>query len=244
MAAGAFAHLTALQTPAGSFKPKMADGITQWRDSFGAPLTLAGATGPMSIYSGPNDWSSLPISFAPNPVECSWAGPNIGDLNCTSCTLGYETTSADNTNCTKPEFRPSREWAPDYSLLRLQDTSTASITHSGQADALTANTSLLMTGHTYTIPPPQLEPKAKHFVGYEQSNTEKIHYELDFSRGAEVDLGCGTTVVGDTSEDERIPKNDYTKHPLSMCAKFSRCQLACTRSAPFRRCYRACRIIT
>lgn len=42
----------------------------------------------------------------------------------------------------------------------------------------------------------------------------KIHYELDFSLGAEVDIGCGTAVVGDGSSDLNIPKSVHT-HPLS-----------------------------
>ena len=41
------------------------------------------------------------------------------------------------------------------------------------------------------------------------------HYELDFSLGAEVDLGCGTAVVGDATNDGNVPKSQ-TRHPLSM----------------------------
>ena len=70
------------------------------------------------------------------------------------------------------------------------------------------------------IPPllqaPRLEPKERRFVGYEQPYT-KIHYELDFSRGADVDIGCGTTVVGDSTEDGLIPRTRFT-HPCSMHA--------------------------
>jgi len=71
-----------------------------------------------------------------------------------------------------------------------------------------------LTKHTYTIPGPQLEPKESKFAGYEQPYS-KIHYELDFSRGAQVDIGCGTAVVGDGSRDANIPKDVYA-HPASM----------------------------
>lgn len=45
----------------------------------------------------------------------------------------------------------------------------------------------------------------------------RITYELDFSLGAEVDLGCGTAVVGNGAGDANIPKSVYA-HPLSMQA--------------------------
>ena len=52
------------------------------------------------------------------------------------------------------------------------------------------------------------------FVGYKQPYSS-IRYELDFSLGAEVDLGCGTTVVGNGAGDTQISKEMF-KHPLSM----------------------------
>ena len=52
------------------------------------------------------------------------------------------------------------------------------------------------------------------FVGYKQPYS-RIRYELDFSLGAEVDLGCGTAVVGNGAGDKNIPK-DVFAHPLSM----------------------------
>ena len=63
---------------------------------------------------------------------------------------------------------------------------------------------------------PQLEPKERHYVGYKPPHTQ-IFYELDFSRGAEVDIGCGTTIVGDSIEDKLIPRTLFT-HPCSMHA--------------------------
>ena len=55
----------------------------------------------------------------------------------------------------------------------------------------------------------------------------KIQYELDWTRGAEVDLGCGTMAVGDSTRDPLISKaGPFTypggpsvsgpKHPNSM----------------------------
>ena len=52
------------------------------------------------------------------------------------------------------------------------------------------------------------------FVGYKQPYS-RIRYELDFSPGAEVDLGCGTAVIGNGEFDSNIPKDVFT-HPLSM----------------------------
>ena len=68
--------------------------------------------------------------------------------------------------------------------------------------------------YTYTIPAPRLEPKEKMFVGYEQPYA-KIRYEIDFALGADVDIGCGTAVVGDGRNDVHISKDRFA-HPLSM----------------------------
>ena len=137
----------------------------------------------------------------------------MADVECSTCTLGYETTSASNTTCVQPEFRPYGGWqgSPDQAELQLRGIDNASI----RLDADRA-TPILLTEHTYTIPAPKLEPKERKFAGYQQPFL-KIRYELDFSRGAEVDIGCGTTVVGDGSVDKNIPKDqDGLKHPLSM----------------------------
>ena len=93
--------------------------------------------------------------------------------------------------------------------LQLRDTNNVPIERSADT-----NITVLLTEHTYTIPGPLLEPKDRRFVGYEQPYT-KIHYELDFSRGAEVDIGCGTAVVGDSTEDGWLDKSNAA-HPLSM----------------------------
>ena len=120
----------------------------------------------------------------------------MSDFNCSACRLGYESvTNAVNT-CVKPKFRPYKEWtdSDDQAELKLPAT--------------------LLTEHTYKIPPPQLTPIEQKFVGYKQPYS-KIHYELDFSLGAEVDIGCGTEVVGDGTEDPDISKS-VRAHPLSM----------------------------
>ena len=132
------------------------------------------------------------------------------DLECSRCVLGYETASATNTSCVKPAFRPYRGWAANYSRLRLEDT------RRGVAIGPDASTgvSILLTGHTYTTPAPRLEPKELHFVGYKPPHT-KILYELDFSRGAEVEIGCDVTAVGDSTKDGMVSKS-RGRHPLSM----------------------------
>ena len=146
-------------------------------------------------------------------MDCRWVGPLQSDLNCSGCVLGYETASSTkNTSCVKPPFRPYRGWSANHSWLRLQDTLRGTAAVRNASTGVTVAT--LLTGHTYSIPAPQLEPKERHYVGYKPPHTQ-IFYELDFSRGAEVDIGCGTTVVGDSTLDGMVSKNK-TKHPLSM----------------------------
>ena len=59
-----------------------------------------------------------------------------------------------------------------------------------------------------------LEPKERKFAGYKQPYL-KIHYELDFTTGAEVDIGCGTAAVGNGKGDADVSKS-LRAHPLSM----------------------------
>ena len=136
----------------------------------------------------------------------------LSDVNCSFCVLGFEVSSSSNTTCVQPEFRPFNGWegSSDQVELRLR----------GMDDVVLADTDAatptLLTEHTYTIPAPKLEPKERKFAGYAQPFL-KTRYELDFSRGAEVDIGCGTTVVGDGSVDQNIPKDELgLAHPLSM----------------------------
>lgn len=178
-----------------------------------------------------------------------------------TCVLGYEMSSATNTTCVKPEFRPHSGWegSSGQALLQLQGID------GGVLNGTDANTPpILLTEHTYTIPAPMLEPKERMFAGYQQPYVftpdlgqlvrmasapevcvhvrsiaamcatarrdrwylcctcivlncrySKIQYELDFSLGAEVDIGCGTAVVGDAAVDANIPRTTFA-HPLSM----------------------------
>jgi hypothetical protein len=45
----------------------------------------------------------------------------------------------------------------------------------------------------------------------------KIHYELDFQLGADVEIGCGSTVSADGTKDQKLSRDDWT-NPLSMVA--------------------------
>ena len=116
--------------------------------------------------------------------------------------------------CDKPEFRPYRGWqgSKERARLQLQDTRGAAV----KIDNGTGTTVVtLLTDQTYTIKAPKLlQQKDDMFVGYKQPYS-KIKYELDFLLGAEVDIGCGTSVVGNGAVDENIPKSVYA-HPLSM----------------------------
>ena len=162
-------------------------------------------------FGGGQDWAFPSISFAPNFVECLWIGPLVSDFNCSTCVLGYQTTSTSNTTCIMPDFRPYRGWASssDHTKLQIQDARGTAFDQANET-----STPILLTGHTYTISAPLLEPKERRFVGYRQPYS-RIRYELDFSRGAEVDIGCGTAVVGDGTGDANIPK-DVFAHPHSM----------------------------
>ena len=72
----------------------------------------------------------------------------MGTLLCVLA--GYETSSTSNTTCVKPGFRPYRDWADDYSRLKLRDTSGIAVEHVvGQGGTLQP---VLLTEHTYEIP--------------------------------------------------------------------------------------------
>ena len=168
----------------------------------------------LSLYGGHKDYTTPPIAFSPNPAKCRWNGPNLADFNCTSCSLGYETVSATNSTCVRPAFGPYREWRPNYARLTLHDTQPGAAIGRDTSPDGQESVGNILAGHTYTIPAPMLEPKDQMFSGYEQPYT-KIHYELDFTRGADVDIGCGTTIVGDTTKDATVSKSVFT-HPNSM----------------------------
>ena len=148
-------------------------------------------------------------------VECVWIGPYMIDYVCNNCILGYEQTSPDDPTCQKPKFGPHKGWegSPEREKLTIRGRNGMAVPRNPETSA-----PILLTEHTYTIPAPQLEPKARLFAGYEQPHS-KIKYELDFSLGADVDLGCGTSVFGNAGLDRNIPKRRYS-HPLSM-HKFS-----------------------
>ena len=168
----------------------------------------------LGSFGGNKDFASPPIAFAPNPVECVWVGPLVSDLDCTSCVLGFEIARPGNATCIKPEFRPHKGWAArsDRMQLELQHA------QSGRASARNnnSNTAVILTEHTYKIAAPDLEPKERKFVGYTQPST-KIHYEIDFALGAEEDIGCGTSVVGDGSNDGTVSKSLYVPALLWLC---------------------------
>ena len=209
VATSAFENLLLFRVRPEDFNPTNADG-TPYTDGSGIGIWRSAKLG---AFGNTQDFAFTPIQISPNPVDCVWVGPFMSDFDCSACRLGYESDPSAVNTCVKPEFRPYKRWADseDQAALELQDTAGATI----QIDANT-DTATLLTEHTYKIPPPLLTPIEKKFVGYEQPYS-KIHYELDFSLGAEVDIGCGTEVVGDGSKDPKIPKDVYA-HPASMYA--------------------------
>ena len=159
VAAGAFAVLTAMR-----FTPDIfAKDNAQWRDDFGTALWLQAGEG---RFGGGKSYAVVPIAWAPNMVECRYVGPYVSDLNCSTCVLGYETTSALNTTCVKPGFKPYRGWLADYSRLWPHDTHGLPAKGSARTAERTS-TPALLAQHTYTIPAPRLEPKERRFVGPE-----------------------------------------------------------------------------
>ena len=109
-------------------------------------------------FGGGDDWVLAPIALAPNPVECLWIGPLVSDFDCSTCVLGYETTSAEDTTCVKPEFRPYRGWATIAKGTRLQIQDVQGIAVELHQET---KTPILLTEHTYMIPAPLLEPKER-----------------------------------------------------------------------------------
>ena len=64
--------------------------------------------------------------------------------------VGYETSSTTNTTCVKPGFRPYRDWAANYSRLKLRDTSGIAVKHVVEQNGTLQP--VLLTEHTYEIP--------------------------------------------------------------------------------------------
>ena len=210
-AAEGFANLARLQVKPAVFNPTDADN-NPVKPLFGMGLWFNLERG---AFGGSRDFAAPIVSFSPNPVECLWTGPLVSDFNCSTCVLGYETASASNNTCVKPEFRPHKEWATSSDRIQLQFQDAQGTAIELDTDSSTrVDYSVLLTDRTYTIPAPLLEPKERKFVGYQQPYS-RIRYELDFSLGAEVDIGCGTAVVGNGEGDPNIPR-DLFAHPLSM----------------------------
>ena len=181
VAAEAFVNLKQFRVVPKDFNPKMEDG-SPYVNAYGLPIAPHPNDG-TGYFGGNFEWGFIPIGFSPNPAECVWIGPNMGDFDCSTCFLGYETTSTSDTTCIQPEFRPHKGWADssDRTLLKIPDTQRAD----GDEAKASTNTPVLLTGQTCTIPAPRLEPKERMFVGYAQPYTS-IRHELDFTRGAEV----------------------------------------------------------
>lgn len=214
VAPNAFARLTYLRVTPQQFNATNFDG-TPYQDAYGVGVWPH--ISKHGHFGGNESWAQTPISFSPNPVECLWVGPNVNDLNCSRCVLGYEIISEDNATCAKPKFKPKRGWgeSKEYSQLQLQlkDTRSKVVNNSSGTSTFT-----LETGQKYTVPASEnmniLSQKEVMFVGYKQPYS-KIKYELDFSLGANVDIGCDTSVVGNGAGDPNIPKSNFA-HPHSM----------------------------
>ena len=182
----------------------------RFTDATGIGIWPHTGTGYYAGTNGIEEFAWPAISLAPNPVECLWVGPMVSDLDCSTCILGYETTSANDTTCLKPAFGPNKKWAAsaERAGLQLEDADGVRVEPATNASGV-----VLLAGHTYRIPAPALVPKERKFAGYAQPDN-KIHYELDFSLGADVDIGCGTAVTGDGGKDKKILKTVWG-HPLS-----------------------------
>ena len=137
----------------------------------------------------------------------------MSDFNCTFCISGYEAKSTDDATCIVPaNFKPRRGWEGSLEQLQLRLLNTSGRAVKPDPDTGVA---VLLKGYAYTVSPPPLIPKENEFVGYAQPGAH-IQYELDFSLGAEVDIGCGTFAVGDGTHDPVTPKEFALRSPLSM----------------------------
>ena len=210
VATAAFGNLKALHFTRDEFEPKKADGSPYVND-IGMGLWLRFEKG---HFGADTDYAYPPIAFAPNPVKCVWTGPHIADLTCSSCVLGYETTSSTDNTCVKPRFRPFKDWESSDARAELQLQSTqGNMTRVATSSDGESGTPTILRGFEYSIPAPKLEPRERKFVGYQQPYS-KIKYEIDFSLGTEVDLACGVDVVGDATHDANTPKS-WQGHPWS-----------------------------
>ena len=169
VAPGAFNSLASLRVLAADFAPMLPDGQPWHSPLVGAGMWLHSGTG---YFGPPEEFAFRPISFSPNPTRCEWVGPNVSSFDCSSCMLGFETAGPDNATCVMPVFRPYRAWAANYSRLRLQGPGALGNDEKGHmfgSGAITepsaSNVPRLLTGHTYTMPAPLLEPKQQTFVG-------------------------------------------------------------------------------
>jgi hypothetical protein len=116
-----------------------------------------------SIFGGGREFYFPAMDLAPIPVECTWVGPFVNDITCDKCTIGYEPTSAGDSTCIKPPFRPYRGWNVSKQftkMIKIEGSNPVA-----ESDSTTTNTVVLRKGQTYHIPAPLLEPKETQFVG-------------------------------------------------------------------------------
>ena len=116
-------------------------------------------------------WSAAPTLFVlvyPPAVECVWVGPDMVDYVCNNCILGYEAISPEDPTCHQPKFGPHKHWedSPERSQLSPRSENGAPMPRNDNTSA-----PILLTQHTYVIPAPQLEPKARKFAGYKQPHS-------------------------------------------------------------------------
>lgn len=181
----AFLELTGLNYPAGS------DGALLTDDVFGIGNSFPMSVGHFDRAGGDGvaGFTQTAIQMEPSPRQCDWVGPSMNAIDCSGCMLGYEEADNSTERCVKPTFRPWKSWSAtrskDYRAFRASISGT------------------LLVGRTYRTGAAPLEPRQERFVGYSGDFT-KIKYELDFTNGAEVDIGCGSKVLGNYANDEPV----------------------------------------
>lgn len=180
------------------------DQLEPTADLFGIPNSFPQKAGFLKP-PGDIEWARIPIAFQPPYIKCEWIGPFLHNISCGGCPFGSGESDSNPEVCVKAsEFRPWKPWSRRRSPAHARFEG--------------AVPSTISRGVTMHIPAPDLGPKNERFVGYQKDFT-KIKYNLDFSESLfTTELGCGTSVSGDTTNDAPIgfDKDDDINHPFNI----------------------------
>ena len=76
----AFIGLTVLGASRADYNKKIQD--ENYTDIYGIGVWPHKNTPGSSFFGGGQEWASLAVALAPNPMDCLWSGPHLNDFNC------------------------------------------------------------------------------------------------------------------------------------------------------------------